>query len=150
MAGPKQMDLPLCSSLSPCLLGSLAFGAREDSEVGSREQPLGLADLQRGQVKGRGAEGSEGSRARRARRARGGHAALFPGGALSIAVLMATHVGPAGPRCPSQAAESPGGPGLPWPCKGTECRLRGFWGLGPEGHVTGGSRLQNMPEVALT
>lgn len=28
------MGLPLCSSLSPCLLGFLAFGAWEDSEIG--------------------------------------------------------------------------------------------------------------------
>lgn len=36
----------------PRLLGFLAFGAWERSEVGGREQPPGLADLQRGEVKG--------------------------------------------------------------------------------------------------
>lgn len=46
------MALPLCSPLSPYLLGFLAFGAWEDSEIGGRGQPLGLADLQRGEGKG--------------------------------------------------------------------------------------------------
>ena len=60
-------------------------------------------------------------------------------------------LGHAEPPCPSQASENPGNLALLSPHKAqSEDSERVLWGLGDEGAVAQGPRLQSTPEAALT